>query len=265
MEAGAALVRDVRTVGAAQLPLFATVDVPPQVAAWDEEIALLLAERDELSRRRRSAVRDVELPPRLSVSQLVQLRRDPAALARELRRPLPQEPVAIRRRGTRFHLWLEQRWGQQRLLDIEELPGSADDTAVPDTDLTALQDAFRKSPWWHRTPAELEVPFDLSLGPLVLRGRIDAVFTDSPDGLVDVIDWKTGAPPRAADANEQAARAVQLAAYRLAWHGLSGTPLDRIRAGFHYVGSGVTTAPVDLLGESELTALVLSVPTPGTG
>src|SRR5687768_17939860 len=44
-----------------------------------------------------------------------------------------RSPLA--RRGTRFHLWLEQRWGQQRLLDLDELPGAADESAVPDADL----------------------------------------------------------------------------------------------------------------------------------
>ena len=47
------------------------------------------------------------MPSRLSVSQLVVLRRDPAELARSLRRPLPRKPAPLARRGTRFHLWLE--------------------------------------------------------------------------------------------------------------------------------------------------------------
>ena len=86
----------------------------------------------------------VELPATLSVSQLVELRRDPAELARSLRRPLPRQPAPQARRGTRFHLWLEQRWGQQRLLDVDELPGAADDTAEPTTTWLALQEAFRR-------------------------------------------------------------------------------------------------------------------------
>ncbi len=202
----------------------------------------------------------VLLPTTLSVSQLVEMRRDPDELARSLRRPVPQPPRPQARRGTRFHLWLEETWGQQRLLDVDELPGAADETAPVDDDLAALQEAFRASDWWARTPHELEVPFDLKLAGLLLRGRIDAVFTDDPDGYVDVVDWKTGRPKTGEDA---AVAAVQLAVYRLAWHHLSGVPLDRIRAAFHYVAHNRTDRRADLLGHDELIALIRSVPEGG--
>jgi DNA helicase-2/ATP-dependent DNA helicase PcrA len=179
------------------------------------------------------------------------------ALARQIRRPLPRPPARTARRGTRFHLWLEQRWGQQRLIDVDELPGAADDTAPPDEDLLALQESFRESEWWNRVPHEVEFPFDLVVDGLLLRGRCDAVFTDAPDGLVDVVDWKTGAPKSGREAE---VAAVQLAVYRLAWHHLSGVPLDRIRAAFHYVGANQTVRPADLMGHDELVALVRSVP-----
>jgi DNA helicase II / ATP-dependent DNA helicase PcrA len=235
-------------------------DVPPaiadRVADWDTELELLLA---ELARARDRGARAgvVEMPTRLSVSQLVMLRGDPAELARSLRRPLPRKPAPLARRGTRFHLWLEARWGQQRLLDIDELPGAADDTAEPDADLVALQQAFDASEWAARVPAEVELPFDLVVGGLLLRGRCDAVFTDAPDGLVDVVDWKTGPPKSGAEAT---AAAVQLAVYRLAWHRLTGEPLARIRASFHHVAAGVTVRPADLLDEDALVDLIRSVP-----
>ena len=225
----------------------------PQVVAWREEADLLL---DELARTSRRRSPTVELPSHLSVSQLVELRRDPAELARQIRRPLPRRPALTARRGTRFHLWLEQRWGQQRLLDVDELPGAADDTADPDADLLALQEAFQASEWWARVPTDVEFPFDLVVDGLVLRGRCDAVFTDA-DGMVDVVDWKTGRPKSGTDAE---VAAVQLAVYRLAWHHLSGVPLDRIRASFHYVGANRTVRPAELLGHAELVALVRSVP-----
>jgi DNA helicase-2/ATP-dependent DNA helicase PcrA len=227
-----------------------------RVAAWDRELELLLA---ELARSRGSAGEPVvELPARLSVSQLVELRRDPVRLARSLRRPLPRRPAPLARRGTRFHLWLEQLWGQQRLLDVDQLPGSADGTAEPDDDLVTLQEAFRASEWWTRAPAEVEFPFDMVVDGVLLRGRCDAVFTDSPDGVVDVVDWKTGRPPTG---DEAAAAAVQLAVYRLAWHHVTGTPLARVRAAFHYVAANRTVRPADLLDLEALTALLRSVPT----
>ena len=225
----------------------------PQVVDWRDEADLLLG---ELARTRQRRSPTVELPHHLSVSQLVELRRDPAELARQIRRPLPRPPALTARRGTRFHLWLEQRWGQQRLLDVDELPGAADDTADPDADLLALQEAFQASEWWTRVPTDVEFPFDIVVDGLVLRGRCDAVFTDA-DGMVDVVDWKTGRPKTGADAE---IAAVQLAVYRLAWHHLSGTPLDRIRASFHYVGANATVRQAELLGHDELVELIRSVP-----
>jgi DNA helicase-2/ATP-dependent DNA helicase PcrA len=236
------------------------VALAARVATWDTELELLLAELAR-QRDRGSSGGVVEMPGRLSVSQLVLLRGDPAELARSLRRPLPRKPAPLARRGTRFHLWLEARWGQQRLLDVDELPGAADDTAEPDADLVALQEAFDASEWATRVPAEVELPFDLVVDGLLLRGRCDAVFTDAPDGLVDVVDWKTGPPRTGPDAT---AAAVQLAVYRLAWHHLTGQPLDRIRASFHHVAANVTVRPADLLDEAGLTALIRSVPPAGS-
>jgi DNA helicase-2/ATP-dependent DNA helicase PcrA len=248
VEAGAALVR------AAAASVSRGV---PETSRWDDEVELLLAEHERLRRRSAGDAQPVALPTTLSVSQLVEMRRDPDDLARSLRRPVPQQPRPQARRGTRFHLWLEETWGQQRLLDLDELPGAADETAPLDDDLAALQEAFRSSDWWARTPHELEVPFDLKLAGVVLRGRIDAVFTDSPDGVIDVVDWKTGRPKTGEDA---VVAAVQLAVYRLAWHHLSGVPLERIRAAFHYVAHNRTVRPADMLGHDELISLIRALP-----
>ena len=53
---------------------------------------------------------------------------------------------------------------------------------------------------------------------------------------------------------------MQLAAYRLAWHQLSGGPLGSVRAAFVYVRSGETVRPTDLLDAEGLRALVRGVP-----
>jgi len=247
VEAGAALVRAAERAGT----------TPDESARWTEEVDLLLAEHERVRRQAADGVQEVVLPGTLSVSQLMVLRRDPSELARTLRRPVPYPPRPQARRGTRFPPWPEETWGHPRLLDLDELPGAADETAPGDEDLLALQDAFRRSEWWNRTPHELEVPFDLKIAGMILRGRVDAVFTDAPDGMVDVVDWKTGRPPTGEDA---AVAAVQLAVYRLAWHHLSGTPLEQIRAAFHYVAARRTVRPADLLGHDELVSLIRSVP-----
>jgi DNA helicase-2/ATP-dependent DNA helicase PcrA len=217
---------------------------------WAEDVTLLLAERDEPAVDTVS----VPLPDRLSVSALVTLRRDPAELARRIRRPMPAKPAPLARRGTAFHAWLEQRFAGERLLDLDELPGAADETADAEADLAQLQEAFLASAWAARRPIDVEVPFETRIGSLLVRGRMDAVFADD-DGGFTVVDWKTGTEPTGP------AAAVQLAAYRIAWADLAGVPPERVRAAFHYVRTDRTVAPVDLLDADGLVALISSVPT----
>jgi ATP-dependent DNA helicase UvrD/PcrA len=234
-----------------------TVDGPAsQVAtAWALEAQLLLAERERLQT---TETIDVTLPAHMSVSQLVALQRDPQRLARRLRRPLPEAPDVYARRGTAFHLWLEQRFGGGALLDLDDLPGSGDAEAAPDSELEVLQRAFLASVWADRTPHRVEVPFATVVAGVVVRGRMDAVFTVAgQQGHYDVIDWKTGQRPTGADAT---AAAVQLAAYRIAWAELAGVPVAQVGAGFHYVRDDVTVRPADLLDAPALIALVAGVP-----
>jgi DNA helicase-2/ATP-dependent DNA helicase PcrA len=279
LEQAAALVRaaaaDLRAAtttdpGAVQpaLPGLGMADPPADEESrrWAEEVTLLLAERDR--RAARSGTVEVVLPEHLSVSQLVTLRQDPQALASSLRRPMPTRPDPYARRGTAFHAWLEQHFGGDRLLDLDELPGAADPDAAPDQALGRLREAFLASEWADRVPVDVEVPFATRLGAgtaadagrdrggVVVRGRMDAVFRND-DGSFEVVDWKTGRRPTGAAAE---AAAVQLAAYRLAWAELAGVPVARVRAGFHYVAEGVTVRPTDLLDADQLTALVTGVP-----
>ena len=226
------------------------------VAAWRNDADLLLAERE---RRRADGGLRVALPGHLSVSALVTLARDPAELARQVRRPMPRPPAPYARRGTAFHLWLEERYGQQRLIDADDLFG-ADDVTEADADaaLTELRERFEASVWGGRWPRDVEVPFETLIGDRLIRGRIDAVFDDADDGVFDVVDWKTGQPP--GTAAERHAVAVQLAAYRLAWAALAGVPVDRVRAAFHYVRHDLTVRPADLLDGAGLAALIEAVP-----
>ncbi len=217
---------------------------------WQREIDVLLAERDS-----RRGEQRVVLPAHLSVSQLVELAEDPSGLAARLRRPLPFPPDPMARRGTAFHAWLERRFGSTRLIDHDELPGAADGGADPNTELESLQEAFLASEWATRSPHDVEVPFEIVLDGVGLRGRMDAVFADA-DGGWTVVDWKTGAMPDDAPA----AGSVQLAAYRLAWSALSGAPLNRVRAALHYVRADRTVRPADLLDAGGLRDLLQAVP-----
>jgi DNA helicase II / ATP-dependent DNA helicase PcrA len=247
VEAGAALVRAAAAAGG---PFHSA-------GQWHRDVGVLLAER---ARLQRGDTIDVELPRQLSVSQLVELDRDPQQLARRVHRPLPMAPAPWARRGTAFHAWLEQRWQAQTLLDVDELPGAAD-AGADDTDFVALRAAFELSDWANRTPAEVEVPFEMAVDGTVVRGRMDAVFGSTGDGWL-VVDWKTGKRPTGAAARSAA---VQLAAYRLAWSrlcGIADEDLHQVRAAFHYVRSNETVAPADLLDAAGLRALVTGPPGP---
>ncbi|HEX4290708.1 MAG TPA: ATP-dependent DNA helicase, partial [Trebonia sp.] len=226
-------------------------------AAWELDAGLLLAERGRL-RERGDGPLEVLLPARLSVSTLVALARDPDAVARQVRRPMPQPPAGQARKGTAFHQWLEERFGQQRLIDDDDL--FTDEDEGPDENLIELRAQFEAGQWGGRWPREVEVPFDMLIGDRQVRGRIDAVFAN-PDETFDVVDWKTGLPPRGQQ--EKDAVAVQLAAYRLAWSALADIPPARVRAAFYYVRRDRTVRPADLLDEAGLVALINRVPVAG--
>ncbi|WP_316575836.1 ATP-dependent helicase [Nocardia canadensis] len=226
---------------------------------WATDVDALLAEFTAAE----LADQQVELPGQLPATALVELRADPTRLAARLRRPLPYPPNPMARRGTAFHAWVQSWFGTEQLLGLDELPGAADsgtELGRADRELAAMQAAFRRSPWAHRNPIDVEVPFETSIAGTVIRGRMDAVFAE-PGGRWVVVDWKTGAEPGPAD---EAAVAVQLAVYRLAWARLmaartgadEATMLERVGAAFHYVRSGRTIAPTDLAGPRELAQLI---------
>ncbi|MBP2476568.1 DNA helicase-2/ATP-dependent DNA helicase PcrA [Crossiella equi] len=229
-------------------------DRPPlfDPEGWARDVDVLLAERAAAANRREQVL----LPDQLSVSQLVELAKDPDALARRLRRPLPYPPNPLARRGTAFHAWLEHRFKAARLLDFDDLPGAADADRPTEENVDALQRAFLASSWAERTPHDVEVPFETEVDGITVRGRMDAVFAD-PDGGWTVVDWKTGAVP---DDEHLPALAVQLAAYRLAWAALSGADLAGVRAAFHYVRTDRTLRPADLLDAEGLRDLVRTIP-----
>ncbi|HET9500987.1 MAG TPA: ATP-dependent DNA helicase [Marmoricola sp.] len=208
------------------------------VAQWDEDLDRLLTE----ARAGSGEVVDVPLPTSLSATAVGRLRADPEGFASDLVRPMPRQPSPAARFGTRFHAWVEARFGQQQLLDPEDLPGRADVGIEDESELRELIGRFEAGPFADREPVAVEAPFALVLAGQVVRGRIDAVYAEDEGYLV--VDWKTGRSPTADP--------LQLALYRLAWAELAGVPVERVRAAFHYVRSGETAAPDVLPGRAEL-------------
>lgn len=217
------------------------------VTEWDAELERLLAE----ARRDRSGDVAVELPSSLSATAVARLRDDPDAFARELARPMPRPPSSAARFGTRFHAWVEARFGQQDLFDYDDLPGRADAGIDDDTDLKELIATFEAGPFASLVPHQVEAPFALVLAGQVVRGRIDAVYAErDADGgqRFLVVDWKTN---RTASADP-----LQLALYRLAWAELAGVPVEQVRAAFYYVRTGQVAEPTGLPDRAELERLL---------
>ncbi|WP_293318722.1 ATP-dependent DNA helicase [Mycobacterium sp.] len=218
-----------------------------EIDDWAADVDALLAER-----ARSEPAATPALPSQLSVSGLVDLARDPKGAAQRLMRRVPARPDPHALLGNMFHAWVQQFYGADKLFDLGDLPGAADADVGDTPELAELQAAFLESAWAARTPVAIEVPFEMPIGDTMVRGRIDAVFTD-PDGDVTVVDWKTGEPPRGAEVRRQAA--VQLAVYRLAWAALSGLPESSVRTAFYYVRAGVTVDPGELPDAAALAAL----------
>lgn len=209
------------------------------VDQWDADLQVLLDERDRPGQQRH-----VQLPDTLSASALMAITKDRESFTRNLVRPMPQAPNARARRGTRFHEWVEHRFGQRPL--FEEIPGAAEGEVLPDEDMAALQEAFRRSEFADREPWGIEVPFTVVLGGRVIKGRIDAVYRNGEDW--EVVDWKT---------NERTTSdPLQLAVYRIALATTYGIDPDKIRAAFFYVSRSEVTWHDDLQTAEELAALV---------
>ncbi|WP_183096123.1 ATP-dependent DNA helicase [Nocardioides stalactiti] len=237
-----------RRIAAAELvrtaedPMLDDVLLLEQVQQWDDEIARLLEE----AARERAPLAEVPMPSSLSATALARLRDDPDGFAAERARPMPRQPSSAARFGTRFHAWVEARFGQQELFDPDELPGRGDAGIEDDADLKEVIAAFEAGPFATRTPYAVEAPFALVLGNQVVRGRIDAVY-DDPDAGPDhylVVDWKTN--------TRQTADELQLALYRLAWAELRGVPVEQVRAAFYYVRGDGLVEPTQFATRAEI-------------
>ena len=215
----------------------------------DQEVELLLAER---RRQREHTGQHITVPEHLSTSALVKLHENPQQFALDLRRPMPSEPAVATRRGTEFHAWVESHYREAALLDVDELPGYADETVESDVSLAQLQENFLASEWAEQKPIAVEVNVETVIAGFAIRGRVDAVFA-RPDGGFTIVDWKTGRP---GSSEQMAHRVFQLGSYAVAYARLQGVPQEQVDGAFFFAGSGQTVRPQ--LPDSDEIARVLT-------
>jgi ATP-dependent DNA helicase UvrD/PcrA len=228
------------------------------VAGWDADIDRLLTEAAES----RSGDQLVELPTQLSTTAVLRLHDDPEAFAAELARPMPRQPSRSARFGTRFHHWVERYFsaqlangglGQQQLLDLDDLPNRADSGTHDEQELRELCDAFAAGRFGSNVPYAIEAPFSIWIAGRLIRGRIDAVYSQptpstSRQTRFQVVDWKTG--------RTESADPLQLAIYRLAWAEAQGLAVEKIDAIFYHVRTDEIVRPKELPNRAAIESIL---------
>jgi RecB family exonuclease len=139
--------------------------------------------------------------------------------------PIPDEGFALAcRQETGASL-------NQQLADVGISKPS--DFAAVVAEVASLYERFRSLPFDGLETAEL--PFeDEAANGVVLKGRIDAIFSDG--GRTRIVDWKTGA-----ELGDDAS--AQLGFYALAWRRRTGAPPDTIEAMSIATGERVVEHP----------------------
>ena len=229
----------------------ADLDADQQGAQWQRAAELLVAQERAKHRRHES----VALPGSVPASGLLMASRDAQSFAAQIVRPMPRPVGRQAGVGTRFHEWLEKRFGVVALFEPDQLDlesDEADDPSSADLMLRRLIAAFERGRYRDLTPRVVEEPFILVLDGQQVRGRMDAVFATPDDARHDyqVVDWKTSTLP---------ADPLQLSLYRLAWAHTAGVPVDRVDAVFYHVLTDEVERPQRLLDEAELVELLNSM------
>ncbi len=213
---------------------------PSAATPWDDAIALLLEAREGGG---------LALPTRIAASGFKDWAADPVAVARQLARPMPQEPFAATRLGTLFHGWVERRGSAIGLGDAVDDEALDEELVGIDADrLERLKRTFLASPYGDREPAETELEIHLPLAGTTVVCKIDAVYRDGERATV--VDWKTGRLP-SGDADLEA-RQLQLALYRAAYAAHAGLDPDLVDAELYFVEHDRIVRPTRIESLAEL-------------
>lgn len=225
--------------------------------APDADIAALLLEREARGSRHTDTA-----PRRVAASRFKDL--VAAGAGEEPDRPMPERPYRATMLGTRFHSWVEHRAARSGAAATFDEPLWDEGDEVSDREhddeltLARLQAGFERSEWGQRAPLEVETEIDIRLvgaeGLAHVVCKLDAVYErEDRGGRIEIVDWKTGAPPRTAAERDE--RMLQLALYRLAYHKRTGVPLDQIDVALFYVADDLVIRQETVYSESELVHL----------
>ena len=124
---------------------------------------------------------------------------------------LPRRPGIAAQLGTQFHKKVEHHNLGVVTLDEPTLDTPAAGEPAGDATIERVDPwrAFEESRFADLKANFSEVPFVLEIGGGIVRGKIDAIYTDE-DGSWEIVDYKSG------KRRDDAARKVQLEAYALA-------------------------------------------------
>jgi DNA helicase-2/ATP-dependent DNA helicase PcrA len=200
---------------------------------------------------------EVKLPVRIPASRFKDFINDSEAVAETFRRPIPERPFEATMTGTLFHSWVEQRFGIVASTEVidqepEQYEGYADFSSEK---LEDLQENFENSRFATLRAREIETEIQVTIEQNTFICKIDAVFDVAPDDpelpgmLIEIVDWKTGEPPKTIE--EESERALQLALYRMAYSRRHNIPEDNISVCLYYVGANKVLRP-KVLGAAEV-------------
>jgi DNA helicase-2/ATP-dependent DNA helicase PcrA len=181
----------------------------------------------------------VELPPEqfsTSVTNLVAMAECPRKFKWIHYDRLPRRPGIAAQLGTRFHRKVEYHNLGVVSLDepVFETVHTEPAGGEPVSQRTDPWDAFTESRFVDLKATFSEVPFVLEIAGGMLRGKIDAIYTENDDSW-EIVDYKSG------KRRDDAARKVQLEAYALAIADgtVSVDPPEAMTVTFAYFGGGI--------------------------